>query len=183
MGHAGHEPDPARAERDARIVEMRKAGIGYRDIAASLGISEPAANAGFRRGLAAIPRESAEEMRVLSQGRQEFVTREMIRVMTGFHPLVNQGKVIHDPDTGAILDDPMPKIAAAKILMTVDERYARLFGLDAPRTSVTIAMDAVEAEIRKLEAELGENLPRGEGGVPGREPEPPRAIEGPQGFR
>jgi hypothetical protein len=172
------------AERDARVVEMRKAGLTYREIAASLGIDAKQAHECFKRGVAAIPREQAEEMRVISQGRQDFVTRAMMQVITAFHPVVNNGQIIFNPETGEMFDDPMPKIAAAKILVGVDERFARLFGLDAPRTTVKIEIDQLDAEIRRLESELGEGMPRGDGGMDGSGPQPARkAIEGPPGFR
>jgi hypothetical protein len=170
------------AKQDADIVEMRTAGLSFRNIAQTLDISEQTAEAAFKRGVAAVPREAAEEHRMLSRGRQEFVVRKMVEVMSTFHPLVNNGHIIFHPDTGEMFNDPAWIIAAAKILVDVDKRYASLLGLDAPRTSIKIEMGAIEAEIRNLEAQLGEDLPRGDGGMRdnGRER---KAIEGPPGFR
>lgn len=175
-------------ERDEQAVRLRKAGVPYTEIADTLGVDVGTAYQMVQRGIASIPRESAEEITTLIKGQLEFVTGRLLGIMAGFHPVVNNGKVMVNPATGEIMDDPLPKIAAARMVIAASDRVARLYGLDAPRTSVTVNIDSIEAEIRKLESELGKAAaPEGDDLTAGRRQErrkeAPPAIEGPPGFR
>lgn len=181
--------DAARqAELDDKAVQLRKAGVAYIEIADTLGVDVGTAYQMVQRGIASIPRESAEEITTLIKGQLEFVTGRLLSIMAGFHPVVNNGRVMVNPATGEIMDDPVPKIAAARMVIAASDRVARLYGLDAPRTSVTVNIDSVEAEIRKLESELGKAAdPPGPDLTADRRKERrsdgPAAIEGPPGFR
>jgi hypothetical protein len=153
-------PDAQRqtAERDERAMRLHAAGVPFRDISDILGMAgAPDAVVAVRRGIAALPRETAEEHVHLSGIRHDHVTRYLMGVLSSFHPMVNNGKVMQNPLTGELVDDPMPKLAAAKLLIQVDERRARLLGLDQPKTTIAISIDDTEREIRKLESELAAN--------------------------
>lgn len=113
------KPHPAIArpivatERQAEALEARKLGWSYRRIGDHLGISRQAANMLVTRALdelAAEVGERAEQVRRLSLERLDIA-------VTGLMPAVGEG-------------DPRAVIAMVK----VEERRARLLGLDAPRT-------------------------------------------------
>ena len=173
---------------DRQVVNLRQAGISYPVIAESLGISEAEVRQRFQRGLAAMPREQADEIAHLAMLRMEAVFAYTTKIMTSFHPLVNNGQVMVNPVTGEVVHDPVPGLAAAKLQIQAAERLARQFGTDAPTRHVNVTVDAIEAEIRKLEAELGDQAKAAADDAAPERPEGPLAIEPPRpdaptGFR
>jgi len=173
---------------DRQVVNLRQAGISYPVIAETLGISEGEARTRFQRGLAALPREQADEIAHLAMLRMEAVFAYTTKVMTSFHPLVNNGQVMTHPETGEVIHDPVPGLAAAKLQIQAAERLARQYGTDAPTRTVNVTVDAIEQEIRKLEAELGVQAREAGDDAAGGPERPQLAIEAPRedappGFR
>ena len=68
--------------------------------------------------------------------------------------------LVKDPQTGEVTQRPMlddgPVVQAATALLRVQERRAKLLGLDEPSKIrvETIPLDVVEAEIARLEAKF-----------------------------
>ena len=57
---------------------------------------------------------------------------------------------------GVPVEDDSPVMKAIDGLLKVADRRAKLLGLNAPTKHEVITLDSVQAEIRRLEAQLGE---------------------------
>ncbi len=57
------------------------------------------------------------------------------------------------------LRDRAPVLAAIDRLLKIEERRAKLLGLDAPVRAELITIDAIEAEVARLAAELDLTTP------------------------
>lgn len=158
-------------DKDSRALDLRRRGLHYAQIAAEMGYRSPSsAHDAVQRALADTAREAAEEVRQVEAQRLDDLTATLTRIMLTRHLVVSQGTVAVHPQTGEPLTDDDPVIRAVLGLVRVSERRAKLLGLDAPTRHEVITMDAVEAEIRKLEAELGGNAGRAEAGAPSSSP-------------
>jgi len=121
------------AERERQALELRKAGATYERIAQALGLSERGgAWKLVHRALEQTLQEPSDELRRLESERLDALLRAL-------WPAAMDGK----------------GYAVERCLQIMDRR-AKMLGLDAPsRSSVTVVTeDVVDAEIRRLEAEL-----------------------------
>lgn len=109
-----------------------------------------------QRALDRLVREPAEQVRQLELGRLDQLWVEATKILRRQHVVISAGKVVVHPDTGVPLEDPMPILRAIDTLLKIQERRARLLGLDAPaqRTVHVLSEDAIDQEIARLEAEL-----------------------------
>lgn len=147
---------PTTAQRDAKAVAMRAAGATYDQIAQALGFSSRSvARRAVERALVETCREPADALRTLELERLDTMSRRAWVILQGPYPLVSAGRVVTDPATGKPLDDYRPVLAAIDTLLRISERRAKLLGLDAPTKVQALSMDAVDAEIARLTAELG----------------------------
>lgn len=147
--------EPAQVERDARAVEHRRNGLTYRQIAAALGFSSMAsAYDAVQRGLTDTVAETNDEVRRLELDRLDHLARAALKVLAKPHLVVSQGRVAKHPETGEPLIDSGPVLSAIDRLLNIQARRAKLLGLDSPTKVEMISLDAVDAEIRKLEQEL-----------------------------
>jgi hypothetical protein len=142
--------------REARSLELRLAGASFRQIGLALGCSEQRAHQIVSRALDRLIREPAEQVRQLELARLDQLWIEAWKVLRRSHPLVSNGKTVRHPDSGLPLEDDGPVLAAIGTLLRIQERRARLLGLDAPtqRTVTVLSEDAVDQEIARLEEEL-----------------------------
>lgn len=142
-------PTTAGATRDREAAELWAAGLSYREVGPLVGLRSPASvKDAVERGLAAIRRPDPE---VLAAAKARLVAsrlvamemeREALEVMGRRHVAFNQKGVIFDPEDREgkrTLVDSGPKlaaidrvIAARSLMLKIDEREARLSGLDAP---------------------------------------------------
>ncbi len=127
----------ATAERRAKAVALRLAGVDYDTIADRLGY--------YNRGAAynditrALEANVAEQQRGADILRQEELAR-LDRLQAGVWQ-------------AAVSGDTRSVDSALRII----DRRCKLLGLDAPVRHEVVTMDAVEAEIARLSAELGRN--------------------------
>lgn len=147
-------------ERDAQAVELRRRNLSYRQIAAQMGWASPnAAFVAVQRGLADTQTEANAAVRQIELDRLDDIARGFQRVFATRHFVVSTatGKVAVHPDTGEPLADHGPVIQAGLALIRVMERRAKYLGLDAPaRKQVeTITVEQIDAEIARLETQLG----------------------------
>jgi hypothetical protein len=142
------------AARRAEAVQLRAAGLTFQQIADRLGYkSKSHAYVDIKRALAKVETESVAELRALDGERLDMLWRQAMQVMSRQHLMVSNGKVVyHD---GVPLRDDDPTLRAIATLLQVIDRRARLYGHNAPKSVEVITIDAVEAEIRRLSAELG----------------------------
>lgn len=148
--------DVHQIERDARAVDLRRNGLTYRQIAAELGFSSVAsAHEAVQRGLMDTIAETNDEVRRLELDRLDHLARTALKILGKPHLVVSQGRVARHPETGETLVDSGPVLAAIDRLLKIQERRAKLLGLDAPAKVEMLTIDAIDAEIQKLQAELG----------------------------
>lgn len=161
----------ATRDRDTRALELRRHGLGYDQIAVQMGWrNRSSAYDAVQRALADSAYEAAEEVRAIEAARLDDLTLVLNRVLATHHFVVSAatGKVARHPDTGEPLLDDAPIIHAVAGLLRIAERRAKLLGLDAPTRHEVITTDALDAEIRRLEAELDQQQRGERGDHPGR---------------
>jgi len=128
-------------QRHLQALELRQAGATYQVIADQLGYADAhGAHRAVASALKASLREPAEGLRAL----------ELVRLDS---MLLALWKRVRNGDERAV-----------DRALKIEERRARLLGLDAPqRRSLAISLEAMDAEIVRLEAELARSdAPDGE---------------------
>jgi hypothetical protein len=138
------------AEQDARAAHLRAEGRKYKDIAAELGCSVGTAYTAVTRAIAAVPVEAVGELRAVECARLDAVIARLWDIVHADHPYISQGRRFDD------LQDSGPVISALSGIVKASESKRKLLGLDAParQTITVVTEDAVDAEIRRLEAEM-----------------------------
>jgi len=122
-------------------------------IATTLGYtSTSACGLDIQRALAAAVREPAEEVRAIELLRLDTLWQKAMAVLERNHVAISHGQVVKVE--GESLCDDGPTLAAIDRLLRIQERRAKLLGLDAPTKHEVVTMDAIEAEIQRLNAEL-----------------------------
>jgi hypothetical protein len=158
------------AERDAQALELRAAGLSFRQIARQLGCSTTAAHRRVTRGLDRTLREPADHVRTLELQRLDQLQAHAVEVLRGRHVVIQGGRVVVDRQ-GQPYTDHGPVLAAIAALLRIAERRARLLGLDAPSKvdaqlrGDAYSLPAIDEERARLQAELAALGP----------PEPPAA--------
>lgn len=147
---------PDTAERDADACKLRNLGHSYDEIAAQLGFANrSAAYKAVERAMRLTVQEPAAAQRTLQLARLDLLFREAWAVLKAEHVAINNGRVIMNPaNPEEPLRDHGPVLAAIDRLLKIEERRAKLLGLDAPVRAELITVDAIEAEVARLAAEL-----------------------------
>lgn len=126
------------AEWDAECAKLKAEGLSYLEIAKSRKCSVSTAHTAVKRALAAVPVEAVTELRQIESDRLNMIISDL-------WPIARNTDV-----------DPAQRIAAYREIRQASESFRRMFGLDAPtkQTITVISEDVVDAEIRRLEAEM-----------------------------
>ncbi|WP_220183368.1 hypothetical protein [Sphaerisporangium album] len=163
-GDGRYHRDPRTAKRDAEACRLRARGYTYEQIAVELKMSgKGRAYDAVQRALADTVREPAEEVRQLEVLRLDELYRAALAVMENTHYVVSHGKIVRlgepyidddgeaavDDDQGAPLVDDAPVLAAIDRMLRIQERRARLLGLDSPQR-VSIDAQNLGDDIRGL---------------------------------
>lgn len=147
------------AERDAEAARLRARGRSYLAIATELGyVDHAGARKAVQRALVAIVAEPAEEVRALQLEQLDRLTAAALAVLERNHVTVSHGRIIRDDEDKPLLDDG-PVLTAIDRLLKIQERRAKLLGLDAPARHEVVTLDALDTEIEQLTAELGRTAP------------------------
>jgi hypothetical protein len=123
------------AERRSKVIELRRRRMSFAEIGEQLGVTTQRAHAIYREALAAIPAQHVEEHRA----------EELTLIDDAIADLL----VIAQDHTR-----PRNAIEAWNSIRGWAERKAKLLGLDAPAKFEVLTMDAIDEEIKKLQAEL-----------------------------
>jgi hypothetical protein len=155
-GNGRFERNPDTAARDAQAARLRTRGLTYRQIADELGFAGPGkAHEAVKRVLAETVQDAADDLRAVELERLDQMYQAALKVLETEHYAISHGKVIYLEDGGPPLADDGPVLAAMDRLLKIQERRAKLLGLDAPaKTNVTVS-DAITSEIEQLAAQLG----------------------------
>jgi hypothetical protein len=148
--------------RRIQAVKMRLDGVRVDEIAETLGYrSTGAVFQDFSRYLAKMAAEPTAELRALEVQRLDDMYAAVMGVLRREHITVSHGHVVMVPDPdneGAqkVLLDDGPVLAAVDRLLKIQERRAKLLGLDAP-TKVSVITDAaLDEELARATAEAAE---------------------------
>lgn len=154
-GNQRHET----ALRRARIVELRDQGLTFPEIAEDIGISHQAAWNHYQKAMRDIPAPiiAAHAQRIEARREEQLrridMSREaVIAVLAARHITISNGIAVR-VDGEPILDDA-PVLQAVDRLVKLDDQEAKLLGLYAPTRQEVITLDAIDAEIAALTAEL-----------------------------
>lgn len=118
------------AERDAEAARLRTRGLSYDAIGEQLGLDKGNAYRAVQRALQATVQEPAEELRQLELARLDDMWAAVLEVLEAKHFTVSQGRIVYYGDVP--LADDAPVLAAVDRLLRIQERRAKLLGLDAP---------------------------------------------------
>jgi len=123
------------AHLDTKALRLRSLGMSYQAIADQMGVTKATAYNRCQRALAAIPAEAVDEFRRIEGGRLDLLLEvAMERALSG--------------EKNALF--------AIDRVLAIQERRARLLGLDAPIKTEVITLDYIQSEIQRLEITLGE---------------------------
>lgn len=143
------------AERDAEAARLRSKGWQYPRIAAQLGFKHRAdAYNAVQRVLKETVREAGDEIRTLELERLDALYAAASDVLEREHVTVSNGRVVDL--LGTPLPDDGPVLAAIDRLLKIQERRARLLGLDAPTKQAISITPERAAALEQLVEELGE---------------------------
>jgi hypothetical protein len=145
------------AERRAKVLQMRVASVPVSVIAQQFGVSESTIHMDVNRALETRSKlldEATQEYRSLECEKLEALERTAWTVLHRKHyHVAASGKVGRHPDTGELLIDDGPTLQAISSLLRIQERRAKLLGLDAiVKASVEVKQvdSGVDAEIARL---------------------------------
>lgn len=155
------------ANLDTEAARLFTAGLTYREIATQQGCSVSTAHDRVKRALAAVPAEAVAELRLQEEERLAGLWKIAWREATRDHVVLWKGAPVmvrsrqQDGTEGVVpLVDPVPKLRALAELRLLSESRRRLHGVDPPQKirHEVITEDVVDAEIRRLEADLEERI-------------------------
>lgn len=146
------------AKRRSEAIALRMAGQTFEQIAQTLGY--PSRGAACQDITRALETAVVEQARSVEAYREEELQRldallaEAWGVLKRPHLTVSHGRVIYDDATGQPILDDSPTLSAIDRILKIQERKAKFLGLDAPQRHEVVTVDAVDAEIQRLTAEL-----------------------------
>ncbi|MFI8448236.1 hypothetical protein [Streptomyces erythrochromogenes] len=139
------------AEKAAEAARLRSRGLTYQQIADEVGYTNKGtAYEAVQRVLKEAVTEAGEEVKAVELERLDMMWQAALKVMEARHWTVSQGKVVSL--NNAPLPDDGPVLQAIDRLLRIQERRAKLLGLD---TATRVSIDA-----ENLGAEIGALLDR-----------------------
>ena len=141
-------------------MQLRSRGQAYQQISDELGYGHSSnARRAVKKILDGIVVEGRDEAIKIELDGLDMMTRAVIDVLEAKHYVVSDGRIVYlgdkdDPDRRELLDDG-PVLQAVDRLLKIDDRRAKLLGLDAPkRVEVSDTTPDLDAAVRDLAAEL-----------------------------
>lgn len=134
-------PPAKRAEvalRRTQAIELRNSGASFEEIAQALDYSSAqAASNDIRRALESYTKlqaETVEHHRAQSLAALDDMATKVREIMQRRHLVVQNGKIVGEFVNEAFvpLEDSAPILACIDRLMRIEERRAKLLGMDAP---------------------------------------------------
>lgn len=117
-------------ERRTEVMRLRRHGQTFEAIGDRLGITRQRAHQLYWDTLKKIPAQEVAEYRAEQAERLDDMLARAYEVLERKHITVSNGKVIYHEDKP--LEDDAPTLMAIKTVLAIEERRARLFGLDTP---------------------------------------------------
>jgi transcriptional regulator with XRE-family HTH domain len=135
------------AELRAEAYRLKLRGMTDRQAGAQMGVSHTTIQNWTKQEADERVLPLADELRKVQLERLGEMRQSALDVLERIHYAVSHGKVVEDPDGGP-LEDSAPRLAAIDRLLRVEERIAKLMGLDAPTRS------EIEARVEQKPEEL-----------------------------
>jgi hypothetical protein len=132
--------DPRTAIRDGQAAALRARGLTYAAIGERLGYSAQSAHEAVQRALRDSVKDGGEAVRELELERLDYLYRRALDIAEKEHVAISNGRVVGrrtgevDEDGEPIWEDVLddgPELAAIKTLLQIQERRAKLLGLDS----------------------------------------------------
>jgi hypothetical protein len=117
-------------ERRAEVMRQRRRGQTFEAIGEQLGITKQRAHQLYWDTLKDIPRQETDLHRAEQAERLDEMLRKAYEVLEKRHITVSNGKVIYLDD--GPMEDDAPTLMAIKTILQIEERRAKLLGLDTP---------------------------------------------------
>jgi hypothetical protein len=153
------------AARDAEALSYRAQGWNYDRIAGRMGyVNRSGAQKAVQRAIASSVRETTDEAKALLVADLNAAKQAVWEVLGTHHLVISEGRVVKLDDEP--IPDDEPVLRAVDRLVRINQELAKIFGAYAPTRTEVITMDAIEAEIVKLEAEVAANPGRDKAGTP-----------------
>ncbi len=131
------------SERSAMIsLSKRASGMTYQQIATDMGCSTATAHYRVRKGLRLAAFEPAAEVRELERTRLDHLMTIALAAAAENVPLMSGSNRVTDPVTRVQVRDWRTNLAAVESLIHIQERRAKLLGLDLPVKVEVVAADA-----------------------------------------
>ncbi len=126
----------ATVEQDTQIVELKRAGNTFEQIAGHLGISKATAHRGFYRALRRVQAPGVEAIREDQLARIEQAREILNDIIAARHLIVSNGQIVRDD--GEPLPDDAVAMNAIALRDKLDDREAKLTGA-YPETKVSLS--------------------------------------------
>jgi hypothetical protein len=166
-------------ERAQRALDLRRQGLSYSQIAATMNSDKTTAHRDVTRLLKRLAKQNdglTAEFRALELERLDDLERAARRILTNSHVNISHGRVVYDTEidniTGEVkkvkMMDDGPVLQAVHALIRIGERRARLLGIDAPTRAeltgaeggpiVAVSTDDLAARFEQLVREQAARL-------------------------
>lgn len=142
------------AEREAEACRLRSRSWSYQQIADELGYANrSAAYKAVKRGLLAVVKEPAEGLVQLQLDRLDAMAREVLAIIDREHLVSSAGRLVLGQDGNPVRDDSV-RLQAIDRLLKIEERRAKLLGLDSATKVEVKSSGGLDEALRELETEL-----------------------------
>lgn len=149
-------------ERRLKAIEMKRRAMPWEYIAGQLGyLTAQHAAADVLGALERRRKESARQLDAYVQlelEKLDTLERAMYKIMQRKHILVQQGKVMINPDTHELIEDDAPHMQAVDRIVKIMERRAKMLGLDSAMKLDMRVSDETNAKIEELLASYQKEL-------------------------
>ena len=150
-GNGDYVRDPDVAERDAKGMRLRASGYTWQRIADELGYADRAhAKVQIERSYRANMKQDVQAYRETVDAQLDELYAAAMAVKEARHLKVTNGSVVFDPESGGLMEDDAPVLAAIDRMIKIVERRAKLYGLDAP-TKVQAEVQNVRVTVEGAE--------------------------------
>lgn len=144
--------DEERAERDAQIYQLALRGYTPEEIARTFRLSPSTTHEIISRVNAALHRPDPNQQKLMELDRIDKLLKKAVSVLNRKHLAHSHGRVILDPTNNLQpLEDTQPTLNAINTILKLQERRAKLLGLDAPtNVNITTPPDPLSTELQEL---------------------------------
>lgn len=139
-------PSEDAQRRKADVMRMRRQGMEFAEIGEHLGVTKQRAHQIYVQALGEIPAMEVTRHREEQAERLDEMLRRAYEVLERRHLVVSQGRIVRlgqpfidddgeaavDDGRGEPLEDDAPTLMAIKTILQIEERRAKLLGLDIP---------------------------------------------------